>query len=67
MVKGGNIMFRKMFTGRGHLGFNSSVHSSIKNFVEKKRGGQLHNIVATLTQQTNLLQRRLNARGDLIG
>lgn len=34
MVKGGNIMFRKMFAGGGHLGFSSSVHSPIKNFVE---------------------------------
>jgi hypothetical protein len=34
MVKGGNIMFRKMFIGGGHLGFNSSVHSPIKNLVE---------------------------------
>ena len=67
MVKGGNIMFIRTFTGEGHLGFNSSVHSPIKNFVEKKGGRQLHNIVATLTQQTNLLQRMLNARGDLIG
>lgn len=65
MVKGGNIMFRKMFTGRGHLGFNSGAYSPIKNFVDG--GGQLHDIVATLTQQINLLQRRLNARGDLIG
>ena len=57
-------MFRKMFVGGGHLGFSSSVHSPIKNFVE---GGQLHHIVVALTQQINLLQRRLNARGDLIG
>lgn len=27
-------MFRKMFAGGGHLGFSSSVHSPIKNFVE---------------------------------
>ena len=27
-------MFRKMFLGRGHLGFYSSVHSPIKNLVE---------------------------------
>lgn len=58
-------MFRKMFAGGGHLGFSSSVHSPIKNFVEG--GGQLHHIVVALTQQINLLQRRLNARGDLIG
>lgn len=27
-------MFRKMFIGGRHLGFNSSVHSPIKNLVE---------------------------------
>lgn len=56
-------MFRKMFIGGGHLGFNSSVHSPIKNLVE---GGQLQLIVVALTQQINLLQRRLNVRGGLI-
>lgn len=58
-------MFRKMLIGGGHLGFNSSVHSPIKNLVEG--GGQLQPIVVALTQQINLLQRRLNVRGGLIG
>lgn len=58
-------MFRKMFAGVGYLGFGSSIQSPIKNQVEG--GGQLHHIVVALTQQINLLQRRLNARGDLIG
>lgn len=55
----------KMFVRGGHLGFNSSVHSLIKNLVEG--GGQLQLIVVALTQQINLLQRRLNVRGGLIG
>lgn len=52
-------MFRKMFAGGGHLGFNSSVHSPIKNFVE---GGATGLDLLLLTQNQSPMDWRFNVR-----
>lgn len=44
-------MFRKMFVGGGHLGFSSSVHSPIKNFVEGGRAATLYSCCSYSTNK----------------
>lgn len=55
-------MFRKMFIGGGHLGFNSSVHSPIKNLVEG--GGQPSSCDNSYNEYIS--ERRYVLGGDLV-